>query len=96
MYPFDRYVFNKFGCMKAVLSPTERLILAAPGAKRFPIIQAALAALRSCGKCGHKGLAVDTLLGLAATKYCTDKDFIAFVRNATGLPYVMFHGIRIG
>lgn len=60
----------------------------------FPMITAASASLKRCGKCGHGKVDVRVMLRAAAAKYRNDPTFIAALRSITPLP-CMIGGVLI-
>lgn len=64
-------------------------------ASGFPMIQAASAALRACGTCGHKNVNVAGIFRLAVQKYAAREDFLQHCSKLFKLPCVL-GGILVG
>lgn len=76
-----------------MLSNAEKTLLNA-NLSGFPMISAASAAWKRCGKCGHANVNVNAALRLAATKYADDPAFVEACRRLFPLP-CMIGGVLI-
>lgn len=74
---------------------TAELKLLKSDARQFPMIKAASAALRDCGKCGHKNVNVHAMLNTAVTLYRHDPAFVEYCRSLFPLP-CMIGGLMVG
>ena len=57
--------------------------------RQFPMIKAASAALKRCGKCGHRNVNAHTMLNAAVTVYRNNPAFIAHCKSLFPLPCVI-------
>lgn len=68
-----------------MLSLNEKKLLESD-ANGFPMIQAASATWKSCNKCGHGNVNINSLLRTAVTRYANDPAFIKHCKQLFALP----------
>lgn len=71
-----------------MLSQNEKKLLNSD-LREFPMMAAASASIKRCGKCGHGNINPHTLLRAAATRYLSDDKFLNHLKKTTGLPVII-------